>query len=396
MPGAGFMTAVRGIGGDWPATPGLWSYSSLGDAEECPRRWMLSRADYGDLWAGRGYPPRPGLAALSGTVVHRCLELLLAAFDAAGCTSVDDPGTVEAIRGLGGYTELISSVLAEELDGLEGNPRAAGLESAIRRRLGKEVPLMRERVQTAISRARLGNGGEGAGADIGMAGGSHTEVELRVEELRLRGRADLITLDGKGCTITDYKTGAPSDRHAEQLRLYGLMWSRDQTLNPGRVPVGRLVVSYASHEESIDPPTDAEFEELADAITARIAATEKRLALRPPPANPDAEVCRFCDVRHLCDDYWESVCPPLDVDRVGLVDFQGEVERRNGPKSWLLDLEGEPGSALLRTGDEDPGFVVGDRIRLLGVMSGAIQTEAGSQVVLTMTEFSESFLLDHV
>lgn len=403
MVGDHFATAVRGVGGNWPTPPRLWSYSSLGDAEECPRRWMLSRADYGELWSGHGYPPRPALAALTGTVIHRCLELLLAAFHAAGCTSVSDPGAVEAIRALGGYSKLISSVVVEELGGLEGNPRAADLESVMRRQLGKEVPLIRERVQMAISRARLSAGGDGlevvpeVAAGTGIALGSHTEVDLRVEALRLLGRADLITLGGMGCTITDYKTGEPSDRHTEQLRLYGLMWSRDRAINPEQVPVERLIVSYASHDESIDPPTDAEFEELAERIIARIAATEERLALRPPPADPDAEVCRFCDVRHLCDDYWETICSTLDVERVesnGFVDCEGEVARRNGPTSWLLNLEGEPGSALLRTADAHPGFAVGDHLRLLGVMSGTIQTEAGSRVVLTMTPFSESFLLE--
>src|SRR6202040_642643 len=86
-----FQTAIRGIGGNWPTAPGLWSYSSLGNAEGCPRRWMLSRADYGELWNGSGYPPHPALAALAGSVVHRCLELLLSGLQARGCTSVEHP-----------------------------------------------------------------------------------------------------------------------------------------------------------------------------------------------------------------------------------------------------------------------------------------------------------------
>ena len=90
-----FQTAVRGIAGEWPTAPGLWSYSSLGNAEDCPRRWMLSRADYGELWGGHGYPPRPALPALTGSVVHRCLELLLSAFQAQGSASVADPSAVE-------------------------------------------------------------------------------------------------------------------------------------------------------------------------------------------------------------------------------------------------------------------------------------------------------------
>ncbi len=399
-----FGTAVRGISGTWPEAPAFWSYSSLGVAEECPRRWMLSRADYGELWEGHGYPPRPALSALVGTVVHRCLELLLTAFHDRGCPSITDPAAVEVIRGLGGYTKLVETVITDELAALKSNPRAVDLESALARQLRKDVPRIRQRVQMAISRARLapvgGDSEMGSGGpdEPGVAGGSRTEVELRDDELRVMGRADLITLRETGCTITDYKTGEPSEGHADQLRLYGLLWNRDERVNPDQIPIESLVVAYATHDEPVDAPSDAELATLADQISSRIAATEEQLDLRPPRAKPDPEICRFCDVRHLCDDYWATFPPMLSAgppeSATGFVDCEGEIAQRNGPMSWVLSLEGEPDSALLRTTDEHPGFGVGDYVRLLGVVAGRVEAEGASQVVLTMTPFSESFLLD--
>jgi RecB family exonuclease len=365
---------------------------------------MLSRADYGDLWEGPGYPPRPALAALSGSVVHRCLELLLTTFQAHGCKSVNDPSAVAVIRGFGGYSKLVDSVITEELAALEGNPRATDLKTTLELQLVKEVPHMRKRVQLAISRAQLVADPQDSGIRLGTAKrasitpGSHAEVDLRADELRLLGRADLITVSETGCTITDYKTGVPSDHHAEQLRLYGLLWSRDREVNPDQIPIERLVVSYATHDVVIDPPSDAELETLADQIGDRIAATEEQFAHRPPPANPDPEICEFCDVRHLCDDYWMTVRSPLEdepaVSSGGFVDCEGEVARRNGPRSWVLKLEGESNSALLRTPTERPGFAVGDYVRLLGVAAATVQEEDILQYVLTMTSFSESFQLD--
>jgi RecB family exonuclease len=401
-----FETAVRGVDGTWPTAPGFWSYSSLGAAEDCPRRWMLSRADYGDLWEGHGYPPRPVLAALTGTVVHRCLEVLLTALRAQGCSSIADPTAVEATRSLGGYSRLVESVITEELAALKGNPRAVDLKPAFVRQLTKEVPRIRERVQMAISRARLVPGGEDSEKDsdgtgeTGITRGSHTEVELRDDGLKLLGRADLITVSETGGTITDYKTGEPSEGHSDQVRLYGLLWSRDGRVNPGQIPIERLVVSYATHDKQVDAPSSSELADLATQITSRIAATEERLALRPPPAHPDKEICRFCDVRHLCDDYWSTVCPTLGIGQgdsaAGIVDCEGEIAQRNGPLSWVLRLKGEPDSALLRTTDERPGFEVGDHVRLLGVVAGTVEAEGSSQVALTMTAFSELFLLDPV
>ncbi len=401
-----FQTAVRGVGGTWPLAPGFWSYSSLGNAEECPRRWMLSRADYGDLWDGPGYPPRPTLAALTGSVVHRCLELLLTTFQAQGCMSVTDPSAVEAIRGLGGYSKLVNSVITEELAALQGNPRAIELVATLERQLVKKVPHIRERAQLAISCAQLMADHHGseirsdAATRTGITPGSHAEVELRADELRLLGRADLITVGETGCTIMDYKTGTPSDHHAEQLRLYGLLWTQDREINPDQIPIERLVVSYATHDEVVDVPSDAELETLADQISVRIEATEEQLALRPLPANPDPEICEFCDVRHLCDDYWVTVCSTLGAEPAvssgDFVDCEGEVTRQNGPRSWVLELEGESNSALLRTLTERPGFAVGDYVRLLGVAARTVQEDGVSQRVLTMTSFTESFQLDRV
>ncbi len=55
----GFDTGVQDSSGRWPDLPRAWSYSSLKEAEECPRRWMLRRASYPQIWARQGYPPRP-------------------------------------------------------------------------------------------------------------------------------------------------------------------------------------------------------------------------------------------------------------------------------------------------------------------------------------------------
>lgn len=190
---------------------------------------MLSHADYGELWDGRGYPPRPALPALTGSVVHRCLELLLAALQARGCRSIADPRAVEAIRELGGFSELVASVTAEQLEALQQNPRAIDSRAVLAKQLAKELPHIRERVQMAISRAQLSPGARGGDARPHAAGGSgttegsHGELELRAEDLRLMGVADLVTVDGDGCTITDYKTGEPSEHHAEQVRLYALL-----------------------------------------------------------------------------------------------------------------------------------------------------------------------------
>jgi hypothetical protein len=395
-----FQTAVRGVEGVWPATPSMWSYSSLSEAEECPRRWMLSRARYPTIWEREGYPPRPILAGLIGNTTHRALELILGTLQARGCVSVSDPSAVEALRDIGGFSRLLADTVTAELETLQGNPRAADQLASIRERLLREVPAIRECLQATVSRTPLQPPSDdqpitGTQPSRGpLARGSHPEVKLRAEGLRLIGRADLITLDDDGCVITDYKTGAPSEQHADQLRLYALLWSRDNAINPGGLPVRRLVVAYATHDEMFDPPSARDLETLAGTLSKRIAKAEGNLSPPPAPANPAPDVCRNCNVRHLCEDYWVAAramsAREASSQAAMFVDCEAVIATRNGSRSWLLSVAGE-GRALLRTPTETPGFAAGDSVRLLGLTLSA--NEDSAEVILTMTQFSEVFVL---
>src|SRR4051812_35316763 len=104
-----FETAIRDIRGVWPNPPPLWSYSSLRDAEVCPRRWMLSRATYPGIWDKPGFPQRPLIAALAGDVVHNALELLLRELHSRGCSSIRDADAASAMRELGGFSQIVES-----------------------------------------------------------------------------------------------------------------------------------------------------------------------------------------------------------------------------------------------------------------------------------------------
>lgn len=397
--GEQFQTAVRGIEGVWPVAPSTWSYSSLSDAEECPRRWMLTRARYPTIWEREGYPPRPNLAGLLGNVTHRALELILGALQARGCASVSGPCAVEALREIGGFSRLLDTIAAE-LETLQRNPRAAERLASIRERLLREIPAVRERLQATISRTHLYPPSDGPIVGTvtsrgGLGRGSHAEVELRAQELRLMGRADLVTINDGGCGITDYKTGTPSERHAEQLRMYALLWSRDHEVNPDGMPIQSLVVAYATHDETLDRPSAGELETLAGTLSERIAKAEDDLSHPPAPAYPAPEVCRNCSVRHLCDDYWLAAraapAPEASSQAAAFVDCEAMIATRNGPRSWLLSLAGQPGRALLRTATETPRFAVGDSVRLLGLAISA--NEDSAEMILTMTQFSEVFVL---
>lgn len=396
----GFETPVAKSAGLWPRPPRLWSYSSLREAEECPRRWMLSRAAYPEIWSGRGYPPRPNLSALLGDVVHRVLEIVLREFHARGCVSLGDPSAVVILKELGGYSKLAERAIHELVDPLAYNPRAAARLDGLRAALLAKVPEIRQRVQAVISRIALLHASDTAreapptGERWPLGVGTHPEAALQATDLRLAGRADLITLTEDGCEITDYKTGAPDPHHADQVRTYALLWAHDGVLNPSALPVVRLVLAYPTHDVDVDVPTGAELALAAAEMAVRIDAADRALQERPPEARPAEDICRLCGVRQLCEDYWADVAlAPTAGGSTGepqWFDLEATVASQNGPRSWLVTRDSDQSTTLLRTPSEETTFRVGDRVRLLNLLRG---DDPEAMPVGSMTQASEVFVL---
>ena len=251
-----FSVGVEGSDGIWPALPQAWSYSSLRDASECPRRWALSRASYPDLWSQRGYPPRPVLPALIGDVVHSVLETLIRSFRERDCTSLGDPKVVAVLKQLGGYTKLAQQGIDERLQRLTGNPRVGPDRiELLRTALRVKVPEIRQHVQTLIARSHFAAdtqpGEASAGGRGPLSAGLYPEVEVRAPELRLIGRADILAITETGCEITDYKTGSSDPHHVDQVRLYALIWSQDKELNPQSQLATRLILAYSAQDVEV-------------------------------------------------------------------------------------------------------------------------------------------------
>src|ERR1700674_437248 len=153
--GKDFQTAVSGVRGTWPEGPPVWSYSSLAESEECPRRWALGHASYPDVWAQAGYPQRANLPALVGDIVHRVLEIVIRQLYVQKCESLADPRSADVLRELGGYTKLIELAIEERLARLVGNPRMNGRLVALQTSLRERVPDMRHHVQAMIARSKI-------------------------------------------------------------------------------------------------------------------------------------------------------------------------------------------------------------------------------------------------
>ena len=377
--------------------------SALADIEACPRRWALSMATYPELWSERGYPPRVQLKTIAGSVVHSVLETVTRELARAGCPSVRDASAVAVLQRLGGLSNIVAHTIDQLLGRLTTNPRASRGLDHLSRSLRAQAPELRGRAQTMLCRCQLPQSGP-APAATGrprfrgpLANGVHCEIELRAPQLRWRGKADLLALSPDRCEITDFKTGEPAEEHRFQVRTYALLWHRDSELNPTGRPAARLQLAYPSGDVDVPAPTDGELNELERQLIARGAAARQAVSTHPPEARPDAQRCRYCGVRQLCDTYWLAETQRALAAQGGqrsFGDIEATIVSRHGPASWDIAIPSLAGieeatRGLLRTNVEVE-FRAGDRIRILDAAIVG-QREEASPVVITLGILSEVY-----
>ena len=392
----------------WPAPPSEMSVSAHAEIAECPRRWALSVAEYPELWSGRGYPPKLQVAALAGGVVHLALETITKQLARSGVTSLSDPSAPQVLRALGGYTRVVEECIERILKRHVGNPRAGPLMDHALRTLRGQVPMLRARVQSMLSRLRLSkdtpsvpatparNMG-GSPRRLPLVNGTHPEIEVRAKSIGWKGKIDVLVLGDGACEITDFKTGSADEAHNFQVRVYAVIWRLDDELNPSARIADRLVLAYAGQDVDVAPPSTSEIDDLSRELIKYRQAAEAALTACPPAARPNAESCRHCGVRQLCDEYWASDMQVVSDDgRFG--DVELKITGRHGPTSWdavvvrARDLPTKMAALLRLQQPED--FTMGARVRVLGGALMRDPEDDTAPAIVTLGAFSEIYRVE--
>lgn len=359
---------------DWPPPPTMYSYSSIADIRQCPRRWSLRNAAYPDIWNGYGYPPRPGYGTLRGLVLHRAMELLAQA--ASGLSGGEDL-RAPAIQQCGGYTQLLRTALKDVWASLQRNPRIAPALANWQLRIEQDIGEFRQLLQKLVAQTPLPPSAHTPGTaahtrgQVVLGNGVYQEIAVASPSLRLKGKIDLLVVSDQGDIIIDFKTGEPDAGHRTQLEFYALMWSEDARNGKGAIP--RLKLVYPDHETDWEAPDAEVLEGAVSSVAAAVAECDDLLSVGPPPARPSPENCRYCDVRQLCDDYWatgvwERHQPFLPGEAF---DLDVEITEAFSAKSFgftanmVVPPSTRTGTRLQTTGRVK--LSVGDRVRLMGV-----------------------------
>lgn len=371
----------------WPDPPLRWSVSALAEVEACPRRWALRRASF-DGGGGEpvaGFPDRPRPATLRGRVVHAAVEEIVKALARAGCSSALSPCAGRAMDALGGASAVVARCTEAVLDDVRTNPRAAPVVDRLARDLRLALAELRDRVVPLVLRAPLhprssartnplvparsttgGRGGARSSRPRPPLGvGSHPETWVQTERPPFGGLIDLLTVTPDDVHVVDFKTGQPSDAHADQVRVYALTWLHDAERNPdGRHPT-TLSLHYATGPVAVALPAD--FGAAHARLVKRVAAATLAVGSQPPAANVGPDTCGRCAVRAVCGAFWDARLDSLD-DRY--VDVELDVVASDGPDAWRVAVVRCPSGAvqgetrLALPGGPDP--TVGARLRVLG------------------------------
>lgn len=406
---ANSSTWIASVPPEWPDAPAEMTVTTLGVIEACPRRWALGTARYPELWSERGYPPRVQLSALSGSVVHFALEMITRALVNAGCASLQDPAAVAVLKHLGGHTKIVNDCIDRALEPLASSPRAQRVLEYATRTLRAQVPELRTRTQIMLCRLRLPPTqarevqAKGSNASAPLGKGAFPELTLRARQIGWKGKADLVFLSEDECAIVDFKTGAPDEHHQFQLRVYALLWSRDTELNPKRRRANRLVLAYGHGDVEVPPPSETELDQLERDLSSRTAAALAALSERPPAARTDPHQCPYCDVRHMCSDYWTGDTQHLMATALGerpIGDATLVITGRHGPSSWdgvvVSSAVAKQGQrVLLRADNRSLALAPRRLVRVLAahVTAAPEEDDGESVVIFTLGATSEIYLV---
>lgn len=386
--------------------PEWMSFHFLLEAEKCPRACALKNAWYSQLWDRAGFPSRPMASAFAGLIVHSAAELIIKRFMQDGVKSAMEAKAMETLRSLGGYTTILSSVLDDAFEREADNPRFQQFKASFLKLMLAKVPRMREslqellRGQSWISRtSETTHEATTHAVDrprLRLGPGTYFEVELRDKQIMWKGRADIITLSGAGCSITDLKTGSPLDHHQEQMIVYSVLWDGDQELNANQVPISDLRLCYSRGSISVSVPAKADMNKIRANLHERTAQIKEEIESESVPARPSIDNCRYCQVKLLCDDYWTSSARDQSEQ---FRDVELVLQSVRGDSTWaakLISVSGRPSEeVILKRSQSDLPFWKDlreqMRIRLTDVFVTPRATD--ELPLISLTTFSEALIL---
>lgn len=317
---------------EWAAPPKMYSFSSLKQIDECPRRWQLQYSKYEGL---DRYPSRPNPAAVEGRIIHSLLEKLFRALACYGMPLIGSETFQKCISEID-INLAISRSIRDYEERIALNPRGHGfqLRSSIQQLRNKVVQIFRDQydkirkntppsiIRSSYNTLKKQSCNDVTGNDFAVILNKNkilTELTLEHMELPFSGIIDFIWLDDEGMKISDFKSGAYKHDHKDQVLMYALLLKSNLQCLPKEA-----FIVYPDRSERVEIDENI-VENVFFDLKNKIITAKRELKSVPAKTSLN-ENCQYCPVRQLCDQYWVSLSnDPQQVKKSGIVDLEVEV-----------------------------------------------------------------------
>jgi CRISPR/Cas system-associated exonuclease Cas4 (RecB family) len=217
----------------------------------------------------------------------------------------------------------------------------------------------------------------------------NSEFHIEDASYPIEGFIDLLVVGDQRDRILDFKTSKDiRPEYWEQLKLYAWLWSRcaenqlpKETELSVVTGIGTIEIISLTHEDLLS---------LEREISAKITESDRLISLKEPTAIPTTENCKFCAVKVVCDDYWESNVVSNAGKTDSWVDLRIRITSDLGGGNWKVTFldTGEMGILLLG-GRDDGSISVDAELRLLGVFKKVTEDDG---ICIRLSQASEIFL----
>ncbi|MDP6721030.1 MAG: PD-(D/E)XK nuclease family protein [Pirellulaceae bacterium] len=234
-----------------PGPPDRWSYTSLKQFSNCPKRWLLANATFEEL-GGEKIPTVPNASQLTGRIVHGMLDGL-EHFRQEFCADGDGLRSPELDELLSkfGTRKRARELLAKEKASLSKNLRCKpnrilgqiSLDDCVTQFKRVVVNRYPRGPCKAVARtARAKTPDRSAKRSVGA------EIELSHDNPPLIGYVDYV---GEG-KIVEVKTGQFAEEHLAQAKFYALLYKYQFGESPSVVSVEYASASEHSFTQQFD------------------------------------------------------------------------------------------------------------------------------------------------
>lgn len=300
-----------------PEFPEYLSFSTYQQLTKCPKQWFLLNSEYPEIWSKKGYPRKVNEFTIMGSAVHQSLEIII---DKMKEESIDfgSKNYIRLIKELGGLRNILKGEIEQLLDQSQysENPRYLRVRKNLSLKIKKNLlETYFRQLRTLLAKLNLPVKSE-TNKQISKKSSRElpsvmTERYVQSEAMKWKGIIDLVINDGNGVKLIDFKTGKEKDSHKDQLELYQVIWMDDDHVN--ELPVKELSIKYPKVEKCYEPLEISEAESLK-AKYKDITEELKENNLSEFSASPSEENCKYCDVKQICNEFWETMQPSEDKD----------------------------------------------------------------------------------